>query len=467
LLFAKEYALYEKADFLTPLPVYSLSSFFLLLLMALCLFAGACGFEPDSLPEITPIPDPNPGPDPVPDPDPSPIPDPSPEPDPSPIPDPTPEPDPDPPQSVWTLVYNANGGDPMLNSTAQANMAQILKMCTRTGCDFAGWAENKDGTPSILAAGTSVPGKTAETTLTLYAQWTVKDAAAVVAAAKDGNTITLTGVAWSNDLKIALETALNGGNITTLDLSGVSGLTVWDTSTLNIAINDKGKITSLALPDTVTTLADQSSTEAFKNYGNLTSVSGAGVTDIGDYAFAMCTKLTTVSLPKATTIGNYAFDMTKLTTVSLPKATTIGNSAFSGTSLTTVSLPKATTIGGNAFRGCTSLTTVSLPKAETIGYNAFNMCTKLTTVSLPAAMSIDYSAFHLCTNLAELFLPAKPPTLGFSVFPSTGSSGTLYIYVGLDNVDDYTSTWGVSAETIAGGNTGKYGEDHKAITITE
>jgi hypothetical protein len=427
--------------------------------MALCLFAGACGFEPNSLPEITPIPDPNPGPDP----------------DPSPEPDPVPDPTPDPPSLDWTLVYNANGGDKTISdSTVQAN--KILKLTpvptdfTRTGCTFLGWAKSKAGAMDY-ADGADVPGQAAGTKLTLYALWTVTSGqeGAVVAAAtnQSGDTITLTGVAWSG-IKSALESALFNGSITTLDLSGVSGLTVWDTSTLNIEINDKGKITSLALPDTVTTLAYQSSAGAFKDYGNLTSVSGAGVTDIGDFAFAICTKLTTVSLPKAETIGNYAFDMcTKLTTVSLPKATTIGNSAFSGTSLTTVSLPKATTISGNAFRGCTSLTTVSLPKATTIGDNAFNMCTKLTTVSLPKALSIDYFAFHFCTNLAELFLPAKPPTLGFSVFPSTGSSGTLNIYVGLGNVDTYTSGWGVSAETIAGGNTGKYGEDHKAITITE
>jgi hypothetical protein len=75
------------------------------------------------------------------------------------------------------------------------------------------------------------------------------------------------------------------------------------------------------------------------------------------------------------------------------------------------------------------------------------------------------SAFSECTTLTNLYLPATPPALGASVFQDTGSSGTLSIHVGSGNIGAYTSTWGVSVNTSAGGNTGKYGTNHKAINI--
>jgi hypothetical protein len=335
--------------------------------MALCLFAGACGFEPDSLPELTPIPDPNPDPDPVPS------------------PDPVPEPSPEPPQPFWTLVYKANGGEgTMSNSTAQAGEALTLKTntFTRTYCTFAGWAESKAG-PMAYGNGLSVPGQDTETTLTLYALWTVTSGKETdfVTAATSGNIIALPNVVWSPSLGTALEIALSNVGMT-LNLSGVSGLTEWSKDTLS---SNKANIKSLVLPDTVTLLKDAANqTDAvFNGYISLESVSGAGVTDIGGYAFGSCTKL--------------------------------------------------------------------------------------TKVELPAAKNIGIRAFSYCQALAELFLPANPPALAISIFEYTTDPVPLNIYVGLGNVPAYTSPsgWGVSAATLANGNTAKYGNNHKAITIME
>jgi hypothetical protein len=335
--------------------------------------------------------------------------------------------------------------------------------------------------------------QTDDTTLDIYALWKVDNATEVVndAANKGGGTaLTLTGVAW-DDIKDVVESALSD-RVTTLDLSGVSGFEEeWDKDTLT----NKGNIISLTLPETVTTLVDGTSETdyAFYGYTNLESVSGKGVTDvgvgafagiglttvdlpaatdIGDGAFYQCTALKTVSLPAVEDIGDGAFaGCTVLKTVSLSEATGIGDNAFDGCyALTTVILPEATDIGTYAFNGCYLLATVILPEATDIGTYAFNECSALETVSLPAVEDIGDGAFASCTALASLTLPAAPatpPTLGSNVFQSTGSSGTLTIYIGSGKISDYTTKWGVAANTGPNDNTSKYGSDHKAINIVE
>jgi hypothetical protein len=228
------------------------------------------------------------------------------------------------------------------------------------------------------------------------------------------------------------------------------------------------KITTLILPDTAKSIkAGTSDNPTFKAFTALTSISGAGVETVGDYAFHASefshACLETVNLPAATSIGGSAFyRCISLETVSLPAATSIGDSAFYDcTSLTSVSLPAATSIGDSAFSNCSSLTTMNLPIVEIIGESVFSDCPKLTTitiapantaftahngmvwkkvettliaypsasgdislpsvitvsdgafsharletVSLPAATSIGDSAFYWCTNLAEVSLPA-------------------------------------------------------------
>jgi hypothetical protein len=289
---------------------------------------------------------------------------------------------------VWTIVYNANGGEgTMASDTALANQDLTLRAnaFTRTDCTFVSWAESAAG-EMPHAAGADVTGHAAGTTLTLYALWDVesgKEAAVVKTAVTKGNgtAIALTGVAWSDDLKTAVENALSGGN-KDLDLSGVSGLTAWNKDSLDSAV--KKYITSLVLPDTLALLYSDKLGRAFENYSSLTSVSGAGVREI--------------------TLSSLAF--------------------------------------------CTALTTVSLPAAEEIGNNAFQKCTALTSLTLPA----------------------KPPELGSNVFYETGaSSEPLEIHVGSGNTGDYEKAWGVTGKNPIGpetiDTTGKYGNNHKAITI--
>jgi hypothetical protein len=243
--------------------------------------------------------------------------------------------------------------------------------------------------------------------------------------------------------------------------------------------------------------------QAFWECGSLTSASLPKATYIGDSAFERCINLMEVSLPVAETIGDYAFIVTSLTELNLPAATTIGTYAFGWcVNLTTVSLSASlTTIGSNPFAGCYTLTTITVDpannaftahdgilsnKAETtliaypsainaialpsiieVGNGAFFGCYNLMSVSLPAVQTIGDEAFQECMSLTTISLPATPPSLWGGIFNNTGSSGTITVSVPTGVVSAYTSKWGVSANTPAGGKTNVYGNDHKAVLITD
>ncbi|MDR2020636.1 MAG: leucine-rich repeat domain-containing protein [Treponema sp.] len=271
------------------------------------------------------------------------------------------------------------------------------------------------------------------------------------------------GNGWT-DLLTAIDEA--GRNVA-LDLSACTMAgTAFDPDRINST--GKDKIVSLVLPNTAASVVPGSSPDsAFSHFTALESVGGANVTAAGDHSIRDCPALTTVNFPRAETIGSFAFySCAALSTVNLPRAETIGDQAFAGcSSLAAVSLPSALDIGNYAFLYCDALSTVDLPRAETISDQAFYNCDALTTVNLPRAVAIGDSAFSGCSTLTALNLPASPPGLGTGVFNSTGS-GTLTIHVPAGAVGNYTSVWGVLADTSANGNPAVYGGGHKRIVIT-
>lgn len=128
------------------------------------------------------------------------------------------------------------------------------------------------------------------------------------------------------------------------------------------------------------------------------------VIEVGDYAFADCTKLTTVNLPAAESIGSYA------------------------------------------FRSCTpGLTSVYLPNVETVGEGAFYFCMALPSITLPKVKNIGNVAFFNCTKLDALILRSNSVcTLGSNALGnSLIETGTGYVYVPNALVDQYKadSAW--------------------------
>jgi hypothetical protein len=106
-----------------------------------------------------------------------------------------------------------------------------------------------------------------------------------------------------------------------------------------------GKITSVAIPKSVTVIGD------FAFRGNqLTSVTiPKGVTSIENYAFAS-NQITSVSIPNTvTSIGTGAFMLNQLVNITIPNSVTfIGGGAFVGSQLTSVTIGANVKLEGEA-----------------------------------------------------------------------------------------------------------------------
>lgn len=123
--------------------------------------------------------------------------------------------------------------------------------------------------------------------------------------------------------------------------SKINGVTV---ETIGHAAFEKSAVTSVTIPDSVTSISD----DAFVNCPQLTNISiPNSVTYIGFFAFGSCTSLKSITLPSS--------------------LSSISRALFSGCSqLTTIHIPvSVTSIGNNAFADCPSLMTVTYPGSKT------------------------------------------------------------------------------------------------------
>ncbi len=147
-------------------------------------------------------------------------------------------------------------------------------------------------------------------------------------------------------------------------LSNVNGYILYNNGTDRYLIGYTGSDTKLTLPEKI----------GGENYS------------IYKYAFYYNDKITSVTIPDSvTSIGDRAFSgCTGLTSISIPDSVTrIGFDAFRGcTGLTSITIPNSvTSIGESAFEGCTGLTSVTIGSGVTsIGNYAFRYCYKLVEV---------------------------------------------------------------------------------------
>lgn len=130
--------------------------------------------------------------------------------------------------------------------------------------------------------------------------------------------------------------------------------------------------------------------------GTITNIEiSAGITGIGDFAFAGCDNLTEACLPS--------------------KITVVGKSAFERcTYLEKITLPdNLTTISDAAFKNCTLLQNFQLPeKLRFIGGEAFAHCRYLQEIRIPSSVaSIGTQAFAYCSRLKKAFIYAKMPEI--------------------------------------------------------
>ena len=156
--------------------------------------------------------------------------------------------------------------------------------------------------------------------------------------------------------------------------------------------------------------------EAFRGYGNLTSVTvGNNVTSIGSYLFVDCINLTSVtigdgiSVIKSNVFSGRGLGNCLAKIVISNKVTTIEECAFESLrSLTNFTIPSSVTdIGYGAFRNCASLTSITIPNGVTdIERYTFEDCSSLANITIPNSVtSIDSYAFHNCTAISEITIP--------------------------------------------------------------
>ena len=158
------------------------------------------------------------------------------------------------------------------------------------------------------------------------------------------------------------------------------------------------------------------------------------VTGISDMAFSDCSDLTSVTIPESvTTIASGAFqECSALTAITIPLSlTSISSGVFRNCSaLTAITIPESvTSIGGGAFSGCSGLTSVTLPESVTkIEDSIFNRCSGLTSVTLPESVTtMGNAVFQYCSSLTSITIPRNVTTIGSWAFAYCSSLSSITI----------------------------------------
>ena len=175
------------------------------------------------------------------------------------------------------------------------------------------------------------------------------------------------------------------------------------------------EITKVTIPSSVVRIGK----DAF-NGCELTSVvfEGENLAEIGESAFAYCTKLPEITLPEGLKV--------------------IGKAAFQGTSaIKSINIPASVeSIGESAFSTCSELTEVNFAddnesQLKTIGKKAFYQCVRLGTLDIPEGVTtIGDQAFRASGGLKRVYLPSTLTEFGssapavFSDVNSANLSGT-------------------------------------------
>lgn len=202
--------------------------------------------------------------------------------------------------------------------------------------------------------------------------------------------------------------------------------------------------TEVTLPETVVEIG----AGAMSGFGSLTTFDASGVSKVGEYAFAGCSKLQEVTfasdikvLPEGvfsgckkletvngienvTEVGSYAFrNCEKLTEISLPKLQVIGDSAFESTALLELSAPEVVEIGAAAFKGSNALEELEFASATTIGSEAFAQMKNLRVVALGGVTEMGASVFYNSANLQEVTFGEGTTVIGEYAFTTATPGG--------------------------------------------
>lgn len=245
----------------------------------------------------------------------------------------------------------------------------------------------------------------------------------------------------------------------------------------NWAFNDCTNLTSITIPDGVTTLGYRAFwgcsnlasvdipigvcsifDEAFSECANLEKVTMPGHLDkLGEFAFYGCSNLISIEIPEGVkTLEAFAFyGCSTLESIVIPNdVTLIGDDAFAWcTGLRSVTIPSSlSVIGQEAFAFCTNLSSMNIPEGvETIGYWSFASCWGLESVNLPSTLKeLNYGAFSGCDAVTDVYCHAE-------IIPSTEENVFLYfredatLHVPAASLENYASTepWSTFGNIVA------------------
>jgi hypothetical protein len=182
------------------------------------------------------------------------------------------------------------------------------------------------------------------------------------------------------------------------------------------AFNDCG-IGSLLIPNTVTNIGPA----AFFNEPVTNIVLPSGLTAISSNLCGSCRALTAITIPAGVTdLGDDAFAYSGLTQITLPPGLKhLGQGVFQFTPLMNLIVPdNVTEIGDFDFTYCYDLTNATFGASVTnIGVSAFEYDYALRTVNFDDGLvGISSNAFHRCGINQELIFPASLAALGVNAF---------------------------------------------------
>ena len=431
--------------------------------------------------------------------------------------------DPVTPATLYTVTFNSNDGSPAPDSQSVASGGTVKEpnAMTKTGYEFMGWFKEAAFTNRWKFSTDTVSAN-----ITLHAKWGQPQySVSAIESYIDAQTIAGKGGSATNPISILakislgsdwqnLLTAINSKDkFVELDLA-LCAMDGTEFDPVPSVSTGKDKIVKLVLPDAAERIVDgHYSYPSFQHFSGLTSVAGANIKEIGDYAIYNLTDLSSISFPVATSIGDGAFGYcASLSSASFPAATSIGDRAFvSCSSLSSVSFPASATLGDNPFASCTSLssfdltgagdlsvtagskalvrnsteliaypsasgtvemssitsigddafsycaglTSASFPDAETIGDRAFGNCSGLTTLNIPHVTSIGDSVFMQAGNTAlTITMGEAAPMVGITTFINVFSEKNVTVKVPGAGISNYNSDWGDAFKGKGSGGSG-------------
>ena len=189
--------------------------------------------------------------------------------------------------------------------------------------------------------------------------------------------------------------------------------------------NNLTNLVSLSIPNTIQKIYGSN---AFAGCGNLTSLTLPDlVSTLAQGAFYNCSSITSLHLP-----NNLAY---------LEGASTFMNCA----SLRSITLPAGltTNIGKNMFAFCSSLSSVTFAGTliPSVSTNAFVQCTNLTSIVLPTGVTrVDDGAFSSCTRLAGVSMASVTRINGNNTFANCSALSSIVLPNGSGGISGNTTT---------------------------